>query len=37
MAYGCIVSAAPPRKPDRAYNLPPKTCRVPYHEPQSAP
>jgi disulfide bond formation protein DsbB len=37
IAYGCIVSAPPPRKPDRAYNLPPNTCRVPYHEPQSAP
>ena len=37
MAYGCVVSAPPARKPDRAYNLPPNTCRVPYREPQSAP
>jgi disulfide bond formation protein DsbB len=37
IAYGCIVSTTPLRKPDRAYNLPPKTCRIPYREPQSAP
>ncbi len=37
IAYGCIVSVPRERPPDQAYNLPPKTCRIPYHEPQPAP
>jgi disulfide bond formation protein DsbB len=36
IAYGCIVSAERPRKPDQAYNLPPTKCRVPWREPQQS-